>query len=372
MKSPRPPREFRPLPRLLLPFVAVGAAFGLRVLLTPLTGTGAPFVLFFGAVLVTSLYLGPWSGLLAALLSAPLGAYTFVFRAGYSVSQSAFQASLFFIESLFVVYVAFVVTKARRRAEVAAARERRAAHLRDDLVAMVSHDLRNPLASIHMGAELVAQSVRSGDLQTIERYSGIIVRSSASMAKLIEDLLDVARVEAGELTVLPCVEAAAPLVREALDQLRPLAEAKSVALDSLCAEGLCVRCEGGRIVQVLTNLIGNAIKFTATGGRVSVTVSPQEELLVFEVTDTGPGIAPAQLAHVFDRYWQAPRTRKAPTGTGLGLAIAKGLIEAHHGRIWVTSELGKGSSFSFTLPRAEAAGTDSSPPSSTVPAAARP
>ena len=353
------------LAQLAFPFAAVGAALALRILLVPLTGTGAPFLLFFGAVLITALYVGPVSGLAAAMLSAPIGAYVFVVRAGYAVSESVAQAGLFFVESLAIVYLAFVLTKARRGAEVAAERERRAAHLRDDLLATVSHDLRSPLSSVRMSADLILRNARSGDAQQVEKYAGTIARSAARMAKLIEDLLDVARAESGEFKVLPSVEAAAPLVREALDQVRPLAEAKSLSLESTCEEEVRLRCEPGRIVEVLANLLGNAIKFTPEGGHVLVNAIVRQGFLEFEVADTGPGIPPAALPHVFDRYWQARTSRGSRDGAGLGLAIARGLVDAHGGRIWVQSEVGAGTSFFFTIPVADAEPYSSVEPTAT-------
>jgi signal transduction histidine kinase len=282
----------------------------------------------------------------------------FVVRAGYSTSETVSQAALFLVECSAIIYLTVVVTRARRAAEEAAARARRAARLRDDLVAIVSHDLRNPLSSIRLGAGVVTTALKAQDALQAERAAATIDRSATRMGRLIEDLLDVARAEAGALRVSPRVEPAAPLLNEAIDQLRSIAEAKSIGLDydGDGAEGVSIVCEGGRIVQVLSNLLGNAVKFTRAGGTVTVAARAKGRFLEVEVTDTGPGISAEQIPLVFERYWQSQRTGRAREGMGLGLAIARAFVEAHGGEIWVKSEVGKGTSFFFTVPR-EGAGS---------------
>jgi signal transduction histidine kinase len=183
-----------------------------------------------------------------------------------------------------------------------------------------------------------------------------VIRRSADRAnRLISDLLDVARIQAGGLAVEPVPVEAAALVQEALEAATPLANGKKLTLQPEMPEHLPAVCsDRDRVLQVFGNLIGNAIKFTPEGGRITVRADNEPHEVKFAVCDTGPGIPPEHLPHVFDRYWQAKSTRKL--GTGLGLSIAKGIVEAHGGRIWVESELGKGAAFHFTLPLAASVG----------------
>jgi signal transduction histidine kinase len=177
-------------------------------------------------------------------------------------------------------------------------------------------------------------------------------RAGHRMSVLIRDLLDVSALEAGRLRMEPTEQVAGSLVADAIEQARPLADEKHIglAVDVAPADARVV-CDRGRIAQVFANLLGNAIKFTDEGGAVTVRVAPEDGIVRFAVTDTGRGISTAQLAHVFDRYWQGSHST-AGAGVGLGLAIAKGIVEAHHGTIHVESTQGKGSTFVFELPRA--------------------
>ena len=229
-----------------------------------------------------------------------------------------------------------------------------ATRARDDVLAIVSHDLRNPIHAIYMAASFlldVLPDAEEGDATTaLQRRQAEVVRRSAQRANaLIGDLLDVTRIEAGRFTVSTAPVATAELVSEAVHEATPLALDKGQRLLTECPDGLpTVRADRGRVAQLLGNLIGNAIKFTPNGGRVSVRAESLGAEIRFAVTDTGPGIAPDHLPHLFDRYWQARET--ADLGTGLGLFIARGIAEAHGGRMWAESRLGGGATFYFTLP----------------------
>jgi signal transduction histidine kinase len=170
------------------------------------------------------------------------------------------------------------------------------------------------------------------------------------MNRLIQDLLDVARMEAGQLTVERAQLSAGGLIAEAVDMQRPLASSSSLELrvdvDPDVAE---VWGDRNRLLQVFENLIGNAIKFTQAGGRITAGATSRDDEVVFWVADTGDGIPSEHLPRVFDRFWQATRTGRE--GAGLGLPIAKGIVEAHGGRIWAESTAGSGSTFFFTIPR---------------------
>jgi signal transduction histidine kinase len=223
---------------------------------------------------------------------------------------------------------------------------RAAAQARDDLLATVSHDLKTPLNVILMTLGSMAGSPReqraAKDLENLQR-------SAQRMDRLIRDLLDSARLEAGGLPMELELVSAARLAEEAFAALLPLAQNKGVQLKStLVGEMPEVRADTSRIQQVLSNLISNAIKFTPAGGEVVLRAERSGRQVRFAVRDTGPGIAQSELTHLFERFWQAQST--AHLGTGLGLSIARGIVLAHGGRLWVESRLGVGSTFYFTLP----------------------
>jgi signal transduction histidine kinase len=222
---------------------------------------------------------------------------------------------------------------------------------RDELLAIVSHDLRNPLDVIQFTVAMLRQTLPADETNSRARkHCDMIQRSSERMIGLIRDLLDFGTIEAGKLAIDTSTHDAATLVEEALTSARLMAAQKHIEIHAdLSTEPGEVLCDRPRVLQVLANLLGNALKFTSEGGTVTVTVTGQPNEVRFAVADTGPGIPPESLPHVFDRYWQAKRT--ANLGTGLGLAIAKGIVGAHGGTIAVESTLGQGSTFSFTLPR---------------------
>ena len=174
-------------------------------------------------------------------------------------------------------------------------------------------------------------------------------RAVGGMTRLISDLMDVSRLDAGMLQLRKAASGVQELVDEALDAIRPLAAQKSLELEAdLPADLPPVLSERERVLQVFSNLLGNAVKFTPAGGAVGIFASREGNEVRFAVRDTGSGIGEAQLPRIFDRFWQARTAARA--GAGLGLAIAKGIVEAHGGRIWVESRPGDGATFHFTLP----------------------
>jgi PAS domain S-box-containing protein len=233
----------------------------------------------------------------------------------------------------------------------------RAVGARDDVLRIVAHDLRNPLTAIMMQASMMERPGPEPDRRDPQPRE-MIVRAAKRMNQLIQDLLDVALVEAGQLKVEPARLSASELAREAVAAQVPLAAA--AGLDIRLEIGDDVREIWGdreRLLQVFENLIGNAMKFTERGGRIIVRAAPKDRDVVFSVADTGPGMSPDSMAHVFDRFWQAT-TRANRLGAGLGLPITKGIVEAHGGRIWVESELRRGSTFFFAIPTPREAGGD--------------
>ena len=242
---------------------------------------------------------------------------------------------------------------ARYRAEEALHQAIRA---RDDMMGIVSHDLRNPASAVKMLARsILAEARERADIpdDVVERVE-VMLQAAAQIDALIQDLLDVTRLEAGRLTVAPRNVAPVPLVEAALYAMRALAESSGVALTAAYDEALpMVYADPERVTQLLSNLVGNALKFTPAGGRVEVRVQPYGEGAIVSVVDDGEGIPDDQLPHVFERFYQVSGSRSgARHGAGLGLPIARGIVEAHGGTIWIESAHGRGTTVRFTLPAA--------------------
>jgi PAS domain S-box-containing protein len=230
----------------------------------------------------------------------------------------------------------------------------RAIRARDDVLGIVAHDLRNPLNAIRMQARLLLRNAGEAGPRSREPAAAID-HAVTRMNRLIQDLLDVTHLEAGGLSIECESLPAAQVIVDAVDAHRPLAASASLDLRLDVAPALPrVWADGERLLQVFENLIDNAIKFTNPGGQVVVGAAPRNGEVVFRVADTGAGIAPEALPHLFDRFWQMRKARHA--GAGLGLPIVKGIVEAHGGRVWVESTPGRGSSFFFTIPAAPPAG----------------
>ncbi|HTQ46089.1 MAG TPA: ATP-binding protein [Polyangiaceae bacterium] len=234
------------------------------------------------------------------------------------------------------------------------ARASQAIGVRDDVVAVLSHDLRSPLSVIELGVRLLRKGL--GDAPALHVELDRIERARGRMTTLVSDLLDLATIEAGRFHVKPTPCRARAVVDDAVALSRPLAEERGVRVDRAEVQDVPLLADRERLLQVLENLICNAIKFAAEGGTVRVSAARNDGFTRFEVHDEGPGIPPEQLAHLFDRYWRAPSARRT-VGSGLGLFIAKGLVEAHGGQIWAESAMGRGSTFCFTVPSGPEAST---------------
>ena len=235
---------------------------------------------------------------------------------------------------------------ARRRAELELAEAVRA---REEVLAVVSHDLRNPLGAIATGASILADALPREPRSA--RVIEAIRRSADRMDHLISDLLDVSSLQAGRFSVRATAVPVRPLVEEMVQAQAPQAHQKGVKLvTEIPAADLCARCDRGRTLQILGNLLGNAVKFGRAGDEVVVRARRANGDVEIEVADTGPGIRPDELPHLFDPYWSG--RGHAGAGTGLGLYISKGIAEAQGGRLWVESAPGAGSTFTFSLPAA--------------------
>lgn len=282
--------------------------------------------------------LGARSGLLLPLVARErvLGLFTLVFPKGTVLDDE--QRAL--------------ATEVARRTAVAVDNAmlyratERALRTRDEMLAVVSHDLRNPLSVMTLTLRAVQRSTELGVAPRQELVSRGL-RAVTRMDRLINDLLDVTCMEAGKFSISKAPLELDGLLREAVEQNVALASDRGLKLQAHidCSTQICG--DRDRLTQVVTNLIGNAIKFTPSGGTISVACVETDRQHRVTVADTGPGIPEDALPHVFDRYYRSG----AKKGVGLGLAIAKGIVEAHGGAIGVDSEAGKGARFWFTLPR---------------------
>ena len=230
---------------------------------------------------------------------------------------------------------------------VAAAERDRAVKAREWMLAAVSHDLKNPLNMIGLGTEYLARFLP--DTDGARRQVANLRAATRRMDLLVRDLLDLSSIEAGHFSIDRVPVRAGEIVDEALQATRAPAEARSQSLHAtIAASNPTASCDRSRVLQVLVNLIDNAIKFSPEGSPINVTVDGDAHWVRFTVTDVGPGIAPEDAARVFEPFWRAQQSNKG--GTGLGLAIAKAIVDAHGGRIWVSARSGSGTSFSFSLP----------------------
>jgi signal transduction histidine kinase len=219
---------------------------------------------------------------------------------------------------------------------------------RDEVLRVVAHDLRNPLSTIRMQAQLMGlgDGIAATDLH---KGGAAIGRAADRMNHLIQDLLDVAKLEAGHLSVSQEAVLAQVLVNEAVEAQKPLCAQASLELHvEMAGELPAVWVDRDRILQVFENLIGNAIRFTKPGGRITVGAVRHDGEAMFWVKDSGAGIVAADMPRVFERFWH--RRKEEGGGAGLGLSIVKGIVESHGGRVWAESAPGKGSTFFFTVP----------------------
>ena len=221
---------------------------------------------------------------------------------------------------------------------------------RDELLAVVSHDLRNPLLVVLLEVGLLMDHLPQTvdpHVSTMRESVDAIERSTTRMKALIEDLLDLASLEEKSFPLVFQPVESRELLEDALTDAQPLADAKQISLLLHLNDPPKIDADPHRISQVFSNLLGNAIKFTPAGGTVTLCGRGHDGMLSVTIADTGRGIAPEDLAHIFDRFWR-PKASEGG-GTGLGLYIARGIVEAHGGRLWAESSP-EGATFFFTLP----------------------
>lgn len=236
--------------------------------------------------------------------------------------------------------------------QAALERQQELVRIRDEILGVVSHDLRSPLTTISLSAQLIPGS--SPD--ELDEQVQTIVAATRRMERLIHDLLDVTQAERGRLSIrLDEVDPGA-VVREVVASHQPIAASRQIELEASLADHLPPVCgDEDRLAQALTNLIGNGLKFTPPGGTVRLSAARQDRFVVLEVSDSGPGIAPGDLPHLFEPFWQAKKT--AHLGAGLGLKITRAIVEAHDGSIEVSNSAGGGACFRIALPVMKRAGS---------------
>jgi len=230
---------------------------------------------------------------------------------------------------------------------------RQATRIRDEVMSMVSHDLGNPLATISIAVTRIQSRAEEGRTEGIGRYTRMIRSAVDSMERLLDDLLQVGRIETGHFGLRKTPEAVPGLLFEVEERFAPRAEERGIGFAVVNSGALPdVLVDRERIHQVFSNLLSNALKFTEPGGSIRIDAEAEEGVVRVAVGDTGIGMTESERERLFDRFWQARRHRRG--GAGLGLTISKEIVEAHGGRIWAESEEGEGSTFYFTLPVAEA------------------
>jgi signal transduction histidine kinase len=229
----------------------------------------------------------------------------------------------------------------------------RANQLKSEFLASMSHELRTPLHTIIGFSELLREELQGPLNQKQRRFIEHIHRDSRHLLALINDILDLSKIESGRVELRPEVFPASAAVSDVVASVRPSAASKSIIVESYVSGEHLLRADPVRFKEVMLNLLSNAIKFTPPGGRVTITAASadQPDFCCFTVEDTGVGIPADKYFAIFDKFYQVGSTTKGVReGTGLGLSITKHLVEMHDGSIWVDSELGVGSRFSFTMP----------------------
>jgi signal transduction histidine kinase len=307
----------------------------------------SPHLLFYPAIFLVASLAGRGQGVVATALSTFAIAYRFLApfdRLGIALPRDMLDLAIFFGVSLSMVVAIDRTHKALARAERARRDLERADQAKDEILAIVSHDLRNPIAAISLSADSI---LRHPDPARINTDAERIRRLARSAGGLVEDIVDVARGEAGHLELDRGSCSPGDLLRHARDGAEPEAEARRVKLAVEIGMHDAILCDPARVRQILSNLIGNALKYTPEGGEVRLAVRRAGDVARFEVRDTGKGIRAEDRPHVFERHWTSDRRK----GSGLGLHIARTLVEAHGGEIGVESELGRGTTIWFTLPR---------------------
>jgi signal transduction histidine kinase len=307
-------------------------------------GPTPSFLFFVPAVALSAWYGGTGPSVLATTVSLLLIDLNFLAPGG--------SLAIDRIEGLeitaFIIVAATITATMQALHHARALAESRASDLKQ-VLGVVAHDLRNPLNLLITTTDLLLEE--DLDRRRRKELLDVALRAGRQMNRLIGDLLDTVRLQVGKVALDVEELPVASIFRQAEETFSPTAVERRISLDVVAPEnGVAVRADPFRVSQVISNIVGNALKFTPPHGTVRLSAEPEGESVVIKVTDSGPGIPPTDIQHLFDNFWQG---RNDHRGVGLGLAIARGVVEAHGGKIWCESVPGSGSTFSFTLPRVE-------------------
>ncbi len=325
------------------PWLRYGSAIGLtalvvagRLALDPVWGRQHNRHLVFLPTVMLAAWVGGFGpGFASAALSTLAIAYFWSDRAG----PAHFNADL----ALFL-FVAVWICAMIHSLQVARARADAAKKSRESLMELVIHDLRNPLTAIRVAAESLEMDAQ---VDSLRRRTSVITRAVGRMEKLVRDLFEATQAERGDLSLSLQREDAQSIVQEVVEANAPIARERGVVLEpEFSGEPAELTCDRGQVLRVLANLIGNAIRFTPEGGRITIRVQAEDRLARFSVADTGMGIARENLPFVFEQHWKG-----GGSGAGLGLFIARTIVQAHGGEIGVQSTPRQGTVFWFTIPR---------------------
>lgn len=343
----------------LVAVAAVALAFAVRLVLRPIIGTASPFLLFTPAVMVAAFYGGPGAGTTATVMAALLGNHFFLRSLGEPGIERWDRLALFGTVGALIVALTDVSQRAREHLTASVWREQKARaeaeaanQAKDDFLALISHELQTP-ASVILGWASLIQNARVPPT-SLKRAIDAIARNALVQNKLVQDVLDISRVTSGTLRMDVAITTVEAVVMAAVEQTRSAIDAKGVHLVVDLSRGgeTPVRADHVRLQQVFTNLLSNAAKFTPAGGRITVTLQPQDHHVAVAVTDSGVGITPEFLPRVFRAFEQDPVTLSHTVrGLGLGLSIARHFVERHGGTIRAASDgPGRGATFTVSLP----------------------
>jgi signal transduction histidine kinase len=345
----------------LVAALTVAVALLVRMLLRPALGNASPFLLFTPAVAIAAFYGGVIPAALATALSTALGSHFVLGGAGEPVVEKWDRVILFVVVSAVMTASSTLLRRSRRQLAASLWREQKARamaeaadRIKDDFLALISHELQTPMSVVLGWIAAIRQRRLNSD--AVDHALEAIERNARILSRLVDDVLDRSRIATGTLRLDPQVISLLTVVRAAVDQMRAKIEAAGLHLKVAEPDNdMAVVGDSIRLQQVFTNLLSNAVKFTPKGGQISVALMATEQDARVTVADTGSGITGDVLPYVFDAFRQGQATlQQSSHGLGLGLSISRYLAERHDGTITVVSGgPGRGSAFTVTLPLAQ-------------------
>lgn len=339
---------------------AISAVWLVGTLLYPLLAGEAPMSLFLLAVIVAAWRGGLWPGVTATILGAVI-MDVYLLAPFYSLLAyqpgDQLRMGLYLTVGVFVSWLCAARLQAEREHLALLAREHslrseaeNANRAKDQFLAMVSHELRTPMNAILGWIQILRMEEGRGVSGSLTEALKTIERNAKIQAQLVEDLLDASRMTTGRMRIQPVPVRIEEVIRNAIETVRPSAEAKHIALHQKYEGGFVVSGDPTRLQQAFWNVLSNAVKFTPDGGRIDVHVAAARDRVVVTITDSGTGISPEVLPTIFEPFRQGSETGSRTTGLGLGLAITKAIVELHGGSIRAASQgAGKGSIFTMQL-----------------------